>query len=427
MIAVHELLISYQCSKAIDKLRMSVMNHMLAVLVGDIPVDDIPGQHDIALKLVHPILQDFVKSAFIFRDRRLFDRALKFWFRLLEEDPGALGKDEVRSRSLAILIGLIARSGFWDPKDWCTPAQFDLLVDYHLYICEGADYDLIRYTFELLEGLPRSPSTPDRMRRYIDTMIRFMGQKITRDEALRAALSVRSIVASIGRDNESLREQFSTALATAILSDASHTALNDNPFKEISAFSWFPDIAYLRLLCTLFQEPTWYPQLHQNSHFNNCLTIADTLTSQRTARFDDYAVYVAHIFAIIDASGEQPYFNAVQTYPSWPLILRAWKYIFRLKFFEEATEDNWKWLSDNIYLKPLPSLVAYARKRCDNRKETLVGLVEQVCYKLDEEKQQRERGDAQNLQDSSFGHRGIPDLGKQIRELLDATRSRAAR
>lgn len=419
---MHGLFDFIMCSEASRTLRESVMYLTLDALVGD---SDNAGRRQTALKLVYPLLQDFVTHISYFKDRRMSELALKLCFRFLEEDSGTMMENQVRFKTIALLSRIVARRMFWYPKDWCTPAQFDLLVDYHLRGCEGRDYDTVKYTFILLCGLGGSPSTLDRMRRYIDTMIRFMGQETTRVAALRAAFAVRSVIALVGRGDKSLRECFSKALASAVLSGATvtQTSLDDIPFKKISFFNSYRDRPYLKLLCTLSQERAWHPQLYQIGHFDNSLAIADTLTSQKDARFDDYAVHVAHIFGIIDTYGkEHPFFSAVQSYPCWPLVLRAWRYIFCLKFFGGDPTHPFQVLSTTDCLAALPSIVAYARSQCDNREESLLALVEQVCHKLDEQTQQREHADAQHVQDSSFGHRGIPVLGIQIRELLKAFR-----
>lgn len=92
----------------------------------------------------------------------------------------------------------------------------------------------------MLASLHGSPSTPDRRRSYIDTIIHFMGQKFIRVAALRAAWSIR--IASMGQSNKSLRERLSEALAEcAVLSDAMQTSLDNKPVKESSAFNWNHD------------------------------------------------------------------------------------------------------------------------------------------------------------------------------------------
>ena len=116
--------------------------------------------------------------------------------------------------------------------------------------------------------------------------------------------------------DESLREDFSKALASVFLLDPKWTTL---PFKEISFFNWSRNVPHLELLCTLTRDPTWHLQLHQNGHLDNCLVIAKTLLSQNGDLFasQKYAVTsVAHIFAIIDALGDEthPFLNTVQAY-----------------------------------------------------------------------------------------------------------------
>lgn len=189
------------------------------------------------------------------------------------------------------------------------------------------------------------------------------------------------------------------------------------------------DASRLQLLCTLAQEPTWHGQLQRSGHFDNCLEIANTLRSINTEFRDSagaMAVHVTHLFAIIDDLGqEHPFLEAVQVYPSWPLILTAWRHIFRFGFFEMGTKDNWKHIAGTGYLEALPSLVVYATRywqRWNETEEThtLIRLVEQVCNKLDEEMHGRSQAvsPSNHEQDTSFGHRGIPGLYKQKRKLL---------
>ena len=350
-------------------------------------------------------------------------RAIRFCVHLLEEDPDTTGEGRVRSRNLTLLIHIIRCHRSWDPRKSFTPAQFDMLMDHHIHICEGTHYNLINTTFWILEL--GSSNNPERMRRYIDTIIRFMGEETTCVSALRAALTIRVQIASITQHDESLREDFSKALASAVLLDSKQTTPADNPFKDISFFVRSRNISYLQLLCTLLQDPTWHLQLHQNGHFDNCLAIANALLSQNGALYlaHSYAASVAHIFAIIDASGDEthPLFNTVQTYPRWPLVLQAWDCIFNINFSQMSTEDTWRTILHKGYLNSLPSLVAYARKQSNADDEPLIALVEQVCQKLDEEKQQRDEGDAQHVCDSSIWYKEISALGNQIRALLDAS------
>ena len=56
----------------------------------------------------------------------------------------------------------------------------------------------------VLMSLGGWPSTPDQMGCYIDMMICFMDHVTTRIAALRVAWVLRSAVASMGQDNESL-------------------------------------------------------------------------------------------------------------------------------------------------------------------------------------------------------------------------------
>ena len=71
------------------------------------------------------------------------------------------------------------------------------------------------------------------------------------------------------------------------------------------------------------------------------------------------------------------------------------------------------------YLDSLPPLVSYARKQSSDNKEPLIVLVEQVCCKLDEEKQQCEQGDAQHIHDRSLWYKQMFALGEQICVLLN--------
>ena len=394
---------------------MSVLDHTLGVLLGDIP-----GRQDIALKLFHPLLQDFFYNHCDTLKRVvMLGPAIRFCFRLLEEDPDTTGEDQIRSRNLALLIHFIFHYRSWDTSNSFTPAQFGLLVDYHLHICEGTDYDLINATFWMLEH--GSSNNPEQMRRYIDTIIRFMGEETTCVSTLHAAVTIQVELASMAQHDESLREDFSKALASAVLLDPTQTMLADNPFK--SHFVWFRDRAYLQLFCTLAQDPTWHLQLHQNGHFDN---LAKTLLSQNGALFEVHnyaAASVAHTFAIIDASGDKthPLFNMVRAYPRRPLVLRAWKYIFDTYFFRDPTEFNWIMLSREGYLDSLPSLIAYARKQSNNNDKPLITLVEQMCSKLDEEMQQRGQGGTQHTHDRSLWYEEISALGNQILALVDAS------
>ena len=159
----------------------------------------------------------------------MLELALKCCFRLLEKDLGTTGENQVQTHTVAHLIRIIARSYvFWDASDLFTPAQIDLLVDRHLHHCKGTEgsegySDAIWDTFEMLASLHGSPSTPDRRRSYIDTIIHFMGQIFIRVAALREAWSIRSGIASMGQDNKFPRERFSKALASAVLSDTMQT------------------------------------------------------------------------------------------------------------------------------------------------------------------------------------------------------------
>ena len=389
---------------------------MLGVLVGDIA-----GSHEIATKLIHPLLQygEYVPVW----DNRLVYRGLNFCFRLLEE--GAPGKDHVRDNSVARLIRILEHHSYGLKMDGWTQAQFDMLVDYHLHICEGTDHDAsaIRCTFSMLRTLGGSPSTPDRMGCYIETMIRFMSHNfITCFMAVRAAWVLRSAVASMGQDNESLRERFSKAFASMILL-FTRTPLNHNPFTEITFFLSHRDMPYLMLLCTLAQEITWQPQLHQTGHFDNCLAIAKTLSTEIDPYHDQYAVSLAHIFVTIDDSDEgHPLFHLLQAYPSWPLLLRAWRFIFNLDFFEgENRMHVIDELSPEDCLTALPSLVSFARKHCVDQDEALLAMVEHVFSELDiEGTLQYEQTETGGLQYIIVGNPGILALGNQMRQMLES-------
>jgi hypothetical protein len=398
------------------------MNRTLGVLIGDIPGR--PWHHNIAVQLVHPLLQYTDKNPTYGpqdsdSDRRFLQRASKFCFRVLEL-MSTPDDDQIRSKNLDLLIRILSRHTWVrDGRPSHTPAQFDLLVEYYLHISKGTDYDTIRATLRVLTWLHGLPSTQDQTRCYIDTTMRSMGEEPICVEALRATSVARSVVVSMGREDESFRERFSRALTSAVLLDATQAPLDDNSFSFLSPYR---NIPYFMLLSTLSQEHTWRPQLHQDGHFDNCLAIADTLSIQIDHSFDECALHVAHIFAIIDASGDEYLcFNTVREYPCWPLILRAWRHIFGFQFFDEATEDTWQQITGIGSLESLPPLVAYASRRRGDREEPLIRLVEQVCHKLDEQRQQCEEGEAQPIQDSAFGHRGIPVLGAQIREMLDAS------
>ena len=391
------------------------MSHTLDVLV-----DVVAASDEIALQLIHPLLQDFIEEHRDL-DYRMEDRSVKLCFRLLEEYPGTPSEDQVRFNSVANLVRMISKTLHLGPRDMGTQDQFDLLAGYYVRICEDTDNDLIFKTFSMLKWLCGWSTTSGKMRRYIDMTILSMGLEITRAKALRAAWEVRSAVASAGQNNESLRERFSKTLASSILSDATQRPL-DNPFKELSFFDDSRDMSYLELLYTLCQEPTWQHQLYYDGHFDNCFVIADTLISCRHNLFDEYAVHLARIFAIIDDSGkEHPLCNAVRAYPSWPLVLRAWRYIFRRKFFGGMSPAYrvW-WPSTADCIAALPSVVAYARRLCNDGEERLLVLAEQVCRILDKEWQRREQDYIRQIQDErSSGNQVILDLGNQIRVLLE--------
>ena len=253
------------------------------------------------------------------------------------------------------------------------------------------------------------------MHRYIDTIMHLMGENAICMSALQAAWAIRVEIASITQHNESLRKDFSKALASAVLLYHRQTMLTNNPFSDISFFNWDRDRPYLRLLCTLSQDPTWCLQLHQNGHFDDCLTIAQTLLSQNPFSYNHYAASVAHIFALIDALGDEthPLFNTVQVYPRWQLVLHAWDYIFDTDFCQMLTEDSWRTILHEGYLDSLPSLIIYARKGSNDNDEPLITMVEEVCHKL-KRKQQHGQGDAQHVHDWSLWYEKISGLSNQI-------------
>lgn len=200
-------------------------------------------------------------------------------------------------------------------------------------VCEGTDYVAVGYTFWVLMGLRRSPKTPDI---YIEKIIQFMGLDIplhTRLAAMHAACAVRTEVASLGRNDASLRYRFSEALKSAVLGDTQV----DNPFRDLSFVNRCRIPSYLRLLCTFVKDATWHGQLQRSSHLESCLTIADTLTHHirfMTNVHNETVVHVTHIFAIIDALHEEhESLQTIQTYPSSQLIMAAWRHIFSFDFF----------------------------------------------------------------------------------------------
>ena len=407
------------CRSAIYTFRRSAADRILGILVGDIPGSQ---WHEAALKLVHPLLQAIDKEygygglRIIGKEYGYGDelqRCLKFCFRLLEEDIDAMGEDQVRS--IAILLRWLTRYPFGSSTKH-TQGQVDLLVDYHLQICEGTDHKAIDVTFEVLARLGASPSTQGRMRRYIDTMIQYL--KIT-PEALHASWAVRSAIISLGQEDESFRARFAKALSSVRLGQ-----LPDGTIWTKKASTFGSHLTCLKFLCLLSQVPAWHPQLHQSGHFDNCLAIVDVLPSGENNLFGRaLAVPVAHILAIMDASGDKnPFFKTVQGYPSWPVILQAWRYIFipnppkgsLVKFV-----GDWHLLSTAECIAALPPLVASARRRCSNSEEPVViALVEQAFHQLNEERQNHEQDGSQ--EDKIFVSGESHDLIKEICRLLDA-------
>ena len=190
------------------------MNRTLDVLVSDIRTPPEHNWRENALKLLPPLLEDCLtkESQDIRRQSQAFSLSgwcFKFCLRLLEELEGVGTPTEdtmagVRFKRVATLIRFNVRNSFPNPKAWFTQAHLDLLVDYHLKICEGSDYDTIKHTFTLLTWLGGPPSTQVRKCRYIDTTIRLMGQEATCHSALLAACSVPTALASVDGDNQSL-------------------------------------------------------------------------------------------------------------------------------------------------------------------------------------------------------------------------------
>jgi hypothetical protein len=382
-------------------------------------------------------------------------QCLKLCFHLLE-DPGT-DRDQVQFTDVAAALRLSflysvmveelkvgtflyrARSDglqpYWGgPPNWHTPAQFDLLVNYLVLVCQGTDYTAICDAFAVLAGLRGSPSTPERRRLYIQTIIQFMESDIplrTRRAAMNAAYSLRTEVASMDRDDEPLRYLFSRALISVMQArDPSALPVDDNQLNDLSSIHGRPHWRYLGFLCALSKEPTWHGHLDRHGHFKNCLAVADSLSSRllNDAFCGDIAVHLTHIFAIIDALGEDHQFlRVVKTYPIWRLILQAWESLFTEPFFSDTTIDNWEDLSSWGIVESLSSVAAYTKRyweRWDNRAEThrLIGLVEQVCDKLDEGTWWNEPSIALELGQANDTYRGIPSLSKEIRVLVRVLR-----
>ena len=319
-----------------------------------------------------------------------------------------------------------------------TPAQFDLMVDYLLRVCEGTNYDIIGDTFVTLASLRGSPSTLERKRLYIGAAVRCMDQEIpiyARHAAMSAASSVRTEIALLGRDDQLFRELCSHALTSAYLTrdlgipEYARARLDNAVFYEQSLYSLHQDLCYLKLLCAFAQEPAWHDVLDRDGHIKRCLTIADKLSSWKGVS-NLYAVHIAQIFAVLDALGEnanRQLLSAIEAYPTWPLVVRSWGYIFDFSFFKSVTAEGWKELSGSGTLEVLPSLLAYAMRhwrQWDNRAETyrLLQLVTQVCDKLVEQQHKRE-GDVNSLkhrqlEDDSSDNQVISGLGRDIQSLL---------
>jgi hypothetical protein len=413
-----------------------------------------------ARKLLWPLA--YSRHGHSFANYYISTQWLKFSFRLLL-DPSTDGLgDQIRFPDVAAALRLsfqfvaltkehdiwsfLYLSGseqsrpYWGGAPyWHTQAQFDLLVDYLERVCQGTDYTTIGDTFAALAGLRGSPNTLERKRLYIQTMIRFMGSEIplrARYAAMSAAFEFRTEIASMGQDDETLRDLFSQALISVVRADdpamqqRASIPVDDNPFKELTIFNWRRYRCYLGLLCALSKEPIWHSQLDRNGHFESGIAFAESLSSRLHTDGDNafLAVHVTHLFAIVDALGENHQFlETVQTYLIWPLVLRAWRKIFSYPFFSNTTASNWDEVSSWSIVESLPSVAAYAKRyweRWDNREEThrLIQLVEQVSDKLDEEKRWEERSLTPvevGQEPDTFGHRGIPNLSKEIWKFLD--------
>ena len=431
---------------------------MLSLLLGE-PSASPQGFHRNARQLLWPLAHPLKNYARIQSNHEHSIQWLKLCFQFLVDERPATEGAEVRFDDVAAtlrhslfssplredyLIWLFlhetgrGKEACWIGRpDWQTPAQFDLLVDYLVRVCEGTDYDIIGDTFVVLAGLRGSPSTLERKRLYIETVIRCMSQDMpiyARHAAMSAASSVRTEIALLGRDDESFRELFSRAVTSANLArdpgipGYARARFDNVVFRDQSFYSLRLDLCYFKLLCALAQEPAWHGTLDRDGHIKSCLTIADQMTSWK-GEFNLYAVHIAHIFAVLDAVGENAnhqLLSAIEAYPTWPLVVRSWRYIFNLSFPIVVTE-GWKELLTSNSLEALPSLLAYAMRhwrQWDDRAETdqLLQLVTQVCDKLVEEQQKRE-GDVNSsehrqLEDESSDNRVMTDLGREIRSLL---------
>lgn len=436
-----------------------MFKRLLAILLNEVPVE--PSHTLVAKSLLHTLCSYHGKTSNHGTNQTMSIQCLQCTFRILEDERG-VSEDDVRFNNVTAMLhlcllhsslketdrvwhflhqkGSSVESWYWlEPPDWHTPQQFDLLVDYLLWLCDRTDYVAIGDAFAVLAGLRGSPSTLIRKRTYIETVICFMGSEKplhTRHAALNAACMVRTDIASMGKYDASLRYRFSQAITSAVLGDTEQQLISqgdNDPFTNISFFDWNRESHYLRSLCTLAKEPTWHGQLQRSNHFNICLTIARTLSSPGLIfepAHGELAVHITHIFAIVDSLGdpELQFLEAVQSYPSWPLILTAWRFIFQFSFFKEATDQNWKYVADNGYPEALASVMAYVRKyreRWDNSDltRTLIHLVGQVCDKLEESyRRTLDITPLEHGQSMSFGHQGVPTLGKQINTLLRVLR-----
>ena len=210
----------------VSDLRNSVLKRLLNVL----SQASLEGMHEPRIEERHAQNARKLLPSFQYLGRHITDRAddaisiqcLKLSFHFLDE-AGVSGVD-IQSKNVATMLRLSllysSRSSMWKflhqdgsgsewvywlgQPDWHTSAQFELMVDYLLRTCERTDYDTIGDAFVILAALRGSPSTLERKRLYIETIIQSMGAEIqlyVRLAAVNAACMVRTEVASMGRDD----------------------------------------------------------------------------------------------------------------------------------------------------------------------------------------------------------------------------------
>lgn len=294
-------------------------------------------------------------------------------------------------------------------SEWYTQDHCNLLLDYLLHTLKGKDYTLIGNTYIVLGSLCRSPS-PEGKNVYIEALIHSMGSEMpihVRHAALYAACMVQTQLLSMTPDNGTLYVHFSQALCSVAQLLSSNATIFQ--YKE-----W--DLCYLKLLCTLSQNPLSHDHLKQHGHFDRCLTIAQTLLAQRDYMeyrldFAAYGAYIAHLFATEDsysAFSEPGFSQAVEVYRSWPFTLEALWYIFRFTFFVKPNRRNWEVLSSTGYHEALPHLVRYEKtwEKKEETQEMLIRLINQVSILL---------------KTNPIGNTEIEDLGLEIRRLLYAS------